>query len=108
MQEIPGSGEIHPRAQKLYIQEYHHGATLFEKALLQANKSSPQRKEFEAVMKMAMEVLNQSASALKRDDLLKQNQKISHDLQVYQKDPNKQNLSTLKTDLDQAKKSIIR
>lgn len=106
MQEISGSGEIHPRAQKLYIQEYRHGATLFEKALLQSNKSSTQRKEFDAVMNIALEVLNQSASALKREDLLKQNQKISNDFQAYQKDPSKQNLSILKTDLDQAKKSI--
>lgn len=108
MSEIGGSGSINPRAQKLYQQEYQHGAALFEKALTQANKSSyaPQKEQFNDVMNMAMEVLNQTARGLKNAELIKQNQKIAEDFQAYQKDPSKEHLVTLKHDLDQAKKSF--
>lgn len=110
MSEIGGSGAINPRAQKLYQQEYHHGAALFEKALIQANKSSyaPQKEQFNDVMNMAMEVLNQTARALKNDALIRQNQKISQDFQAYQQNPNKESIAVLKQDLDQAKRSFTR
>ena len=100
--------EINPRAQKLYEKEYQHGAALFEKALVQANKSTyaPQKEQFAGVMNIAMEVLNQSAGALKRQDLIAQNGKISKDYQAYQSNPSKEHLEALKSDLDQAKKSF--
>lgn len=108
MSEIDSTGSINPRAQKLYEQEYRHGAALFEKALLQAAKSTyaPQKEQFAGVMHIAMEVLNQAAGELKRQDLIEQNAKISKDYQAYRENPSKEHLEALKTDLDKAKKSF--
>jgi hypothetical protein len=103
MREIVGS-RIHLRAEKIYIQEYLHGAALFEKALIHSLKSK-ERERFDAIMNMALEVLNQSAQALKREDLMKQNEKISRDFINFQKNPNKQNYSILRNDLESAKKT---
>lgn len=103
MREIVGS-KIHLRAEKLYIQEYQHSAALFEKALVRSLKSK-KREQFDAIMNMALEVLNQSAQALKREDLMKQNEKIGRDFLNFQKNPNKQNYSALKNDLESAKKT---
>ncbi len=108
MSGIDSAGSINPRAQKLYEQEYRHGAALFEKALLQEAKStySPQKEQFAGVMQIAMEVLNQSAGELKRRDLMEQNEKISQDYKTYQANPTKEHLEALKTDLSKAKKSF--
>jgi hypothetical protein len=108
MSEIDNTGSVNPRARKLYEQEYQHGAVLFEKALVQANKSSyaPQKEQFSGVMDMAMKVLNQSAAELKRQDLLEQNKKIAHDYKTYQSNPSKEHLDALKSDLETAKKYI--
>jgi hypothetical protein len=108
MSEIDNAGSVNPRARKLYEQEYRHGAALFEKALVQSNKSSyaPQKEQFSGVMEMAMKVLNQSAAELKRQDLIEQNKKIAHDYKAYQSNPSKERLDLLKSDLDKAKKSI--
>jgi hypothetical protein len=108
MSEIDNAGSVNPRAEKLYKQEYQHGANLFEKALLQANKSSypPQQKEFAGVMNIAMEVLNQSARELKSQTLMAQSQKIAEKYKEYQKNPTKENFEALRSDLDKAKHSF--
>lgn len=108
MTEIDNAGSVNPRARKLYEQEYQHGAALFEKALVQANKSSyaPQKEQFAGVMDMAMKVLNQSAAELKRQDLVEQNNKIAQDYKTYQSNPSKEHLDALKNDLEKAKKIV--
>lgn len=105
---IGDSGALPPRAQDLYESEYKHGAALFEKSLLHYSRSSyaPQKEAFDGVMHMAMTILNETAKELKRQDLLAQNQKIQHDLAAYQKSPTREHLSTLKTDLETAKKIV--
>lgn len=105
MSEIDSAGSVNPRAEKLYKQEYQHGANLFEKALVQANKSTydPQKKEFSGVMNIAMEVLNQSARELKNQSLIAQSQKISEKYKEYQKNPSKENFEALRKDLEKAK-----
>ncbi len=108
MSEIDSAGSVNPRAEKLYKQEYHHGATLFDKALVQANKSTyaPQKKEFAGVMNIAMEVLNQSARELKSQALIVQSREISEKYKEYQKNPSKENFEALRSDLEKAKHSF--
>lgn len=105
MSEIDNSGSVNPRAEKLYKTEYHHGANLFDKALVQANKSTygPQKKEFSGVMNIALEVLNQSARELKNQALIEQSQIISDKYKAYQQNPNKENFEALRHELQKAK-----
>ena len=106
-----GPGPITPRQEKEYKKEYLHGEELFQKALHQAAKTEPagnpyQQEQFRSVMNDAMNVLNQSARALKRDDLIKQNAQIAHDFSTYKAKPTKEAQQKLNQDLDAAKKSI--
>lgn len=109
MTEVPGVGPLSPKDKKMYEQEYKHGADLFQRALEQYKKSdnSFQQEEFKDVMDEAMNVLNETAQALMRQELLKQNEKISKDYATFQKfpaDPDTQ--EKLSNDLDKAKKSV--
>ena len=100
---------ITPREQKMYEQEYKHGAQLFQKALEQYHKSDNpyQQEEFHGVMDKAMNVLNETAKALSRQHLLDQNTKIKQDYVAFDKAPgDAQVFDALKHDLEQAKKSI--
>ncbi len=109
MSEIESTGPVTPsQTDKIYRQEYQHGANLFEEALNQAQKTSydPKKEQFGDVMNMAMKILNQTARGLKNEKLLKQNEKISKDFKAYQANPNKEHLDALKGDLAQAKHSF--
>lgn len=109
MSEIESAGPVTPsQTDKLYRQEYQHGANLFEEALNQANKASydPKKEQFDDVMQMAMKILNQTASSLKNEKLLKQNEKINEDFKAYQANPDKEHLDVLRDDLNNAKHSF--
>jgi hypothetical protein len=108
MTEIHDSGPITPREKKLYEQEYKHGAALFQKALQQYAKSEnpDQQEQFNQVMQSAMNVLNQTAQELKRQDLIAQNAAIQADYKAYQDHPSTFVKAKLDQDLEKAKKSI--
>ena len=109
MSEIEKKGAENPsQVKSLYRQEYHHGATLFEKALQQSRKTNydPKSKEFDEVMKMAMEILNQSARGLKDERLLEQNKRIEEDYKAYQENPDQEHLDALQKNLTNAKNSL--
>ncbi len=88
-----------------YASEYQQGVTLFEKALQQSrvSKNPFQKDQFQEVMETAMEVLNQTASALKNAELQKQNEQINRDFQSYKRHPGKSEADKLANDLNQAK-----
>lgn len=108
MSEIQGGGPISPRERKLYEQEYKHGADLFQRALVQYEKSDNpyQKEQFGEVMDKAMRVLNETARQLKRKDLLRQNDEISKEYEDYKKNPSDLLASKLADDIAQAKQSI--
>ncbi len=100
---------IGPREKKMYEQEYKHGAELFKQAAQQYSKSdnSFQQAEFKDVMDKAMQVMNETARELMRQELLKQNDQIAKDYEEFQKMPADDRIQKqLSNDLDKAKKSI--
>ncbi len=92
----------------MYEDEYAQGASLFDRALELSVKSGypGQQEQFSDVMRKAMEVLNQTARQLKREDLAKQNQAIDQDYQLYQQNPTKEHATQLHKDLQNAQKLI--
>lgn len=109
MTEIEGSGDkITPIEKKMYETEYKHGADLFQRALTEHAKSDNiyQQEEFKEVMEKAMRVLNETASELKKKDLLKQNQKIEQDYANYRDTGSLDAKDRLNNDLEKAKRSI--
>lgn len=98
---------ITPHEQKMYEQEYKHGARLFQKALHQYTQSDNpfQQDEFHQVMDKAMKVLNQTAAELHRKALLEQNAKIEQDYAAFNDKPEDSSaLEKLKQDLEQARR----
>ncbi|MGB7978558.1 MAG: hypothetical protein WCF19_05305 [Chlamydiales bacterium] len=113
MSDVSREGPVGPRETKMYEQEYKHSADLFKRALGQYTQAANQyqQAEFKAVMDKALQVLNETASELVRQngrtELQKNNAKIAKDYQTFQKDPaNPDTLEKLNKDLDKAKKSI--
>jgi hypothetical protein len=101
-------GPLSPHDKKMYEQEYRHGADLFQRALEQYNKAENpyQKNEFKSVMDKAMNVMNETAQALMRKELLQQNDKISQDYAAFQDHPDAQSQKELAKDLDRAKRAI--
>lgn len=101
-------GPINPHDRKLYEQEYKHSADLFKRALEQYNgaQNEYQKDQFKSVMDKAMQVLNETAQALTRQELLKQNDQISKDYAAFQDHPDKQAQQKLSKDLERAKKTL--
>ncbi len=81
--KIEGTGPS-PRDIEAYRQEYKHGLDLFQRALLEYNTSDEMHKKaaFQDVMQNALQVLNETARGMKRDDLLKYNDQIAKDLKA--------------------------
>lgn len=97
-----------PEDQKLYKQEYVHGLDLFQRALEQHAKAEEVHKKaaFEEVMERALQVLNDTARGLKREDLQSQNQQIGKDLKAYEDKSDDATRQALAKDLQRAKDSI--
>lgn len=107
--DISGVGPIGPRERKMYEQEYKHSADLFKRALEQYGKAENpyQQNEFKDVMDKAMQVLNETAQELMRQELQKQNSQIAKDYANFQQSPkDPDTINKLNRDLDKAKKSI--
>ncbi len=94
--------------QKAYAVEYKHGVDLFHRSLDEYSKAQEMHKKaaFKEVMHRALQVLNESASGMKREDLLKHNEKISTDLKTFEDKGDDASKSVLSHDLDDAKKTI--
>lgn len=107
--QVSGSNVPGPHDRKLYEQEYKHSVDLFQRALAGYQKSDNpfQQAEFKSVMDKAMNVLQETASELARQELKKQNDKISQDYATFQQFP-KDPLAAEKlgNDLAKAKRSV--
>jgi hypothetical protein len=108
MTEIQNTGPISPQDRTKYEEEYKHGVDLFQRALAEYSKADePHKKEaFRDVMDKAMQVLNDTAQALKRSDLFEKNSQIQQDLQTYQATQNAQAKTQLETDLKRAQDTL--
>lgn len=106
---IQSNPPLGPKDQKMYEQEYKQGADLFKRALDQYTKSDNpyQKQEFQDVMDKAMHILNQTAHALMKKELEKQNAEIQKDYGTFKKYPaDPDTIKKLNQDLDQAKRSL--
>jgi hypothetical protein len=108
--DSPGGGPppLPHDPQKAYAVDYKHSVDLFQRSLEECSKAQEMHKKaaFKDVMNRSLQVLNEAASGLKREDLLKQNDQIAKDLKIYEDKEDDSSKSTLAHDLDQAKKSI--
>jgi len=97
---------IGPHEKKMYEAEYKQAADLFQRTLAEYSKSDNiyQKAEFKKVMEESLQVLNDAATGLRRNDLLNQNSLIEKDYNSFQSD-DKDN-AKLKNDLDKAKRSV--
>ncbi len=108
--EGPGAGlpPLTSGDRKAYTEEYMHGLDLFGRALEQCTKSQNmhQQEAFKHVMGRALQVLNETARGLRRDDLLQQNDKIAQDFQAYGERKDSLGERVLMEDLEQARKKL--
>ena len=111
MVKIQGDGgelpKISAQDKKMYLQEYHHAADLFERAVDAYGKSDNpyQKKAYEKVMNQALQILNETAQGMSSPELLKQNEIIQKDFEAFNagtQDASKQLISHL----EEAKKAI--
>ena len=104
--QVGGGGDsLSPaQARRMYEAEYKHAADLFQKTLTAYSKSDNeyQKEEFKHVMNESLQVLNDAATALRRNDLLNQNNQIEQDYNAFQADDSK--TSKLDADLNKAKR----
>ncbi|HSX10790.1 MAG TPA: hypothetical protein VLF94_03625 [Chlamydiales bacterium] len=110
-EDVQGTGPVSRKDAKMYEQEYKQGAALFQKSLNEYAKSDNmyQKEEYKEVMNQAMQVLNETARGLKRQELLKQNEEIERDYGDYQNNPNDRRIQQkLDQDLEKAKNSITK
>lgn len=103
-----GMGPLSPQDKRAYEAEYKHGVDLFKRAVddYSHSKNMFQKAEFKEVMEKAMQVLNETASELKKKDLLKQNETISKDLAAFESQDDEANTAQLIKDLNKAKRSL--
>ena len=103
-----GLGPLTPQVKKEYEEEYKHGADLFLRALNEYSKSDNmfQREEFKGVMEKAMQVLNDTARGLHRQELETQNKKIENDYATFQDQESPEAKAKLTQDLTKAKKTV--
>ncbi len=91
-----------------YREEYLHGVDLFQRALTEYKTADEVHKKeaFRQVMDKALQVLNETAQGMKRQDLVQQNQKIAQDFQDYQHHPSTEAEDALHQDLTKAQKLL--
>ncbi len=108
MADIEGMG---PSGQdiKLYEQQYRQGLDQFQRALKEysAPHLEVHKKEaFKKVMDNALQVLNETARAMKREDLLKKNALIAQNFKDYATSHSPQDQQKLAKDLNDASFSL--
>ncbi len=103
-----GMGPLSPQDKRAYEAEYKHGIDLFQRALndYSHSKNMFQKAEFKEVMEKAMQVLNETAGELKKQDLLKQNEALAKDLAAFESQDDAANTTQLMKDLNKAKRSL--
>jgi hypothetical protein len=102
MSQIQGPGEgsfpitRHDKIQ--YEREYRDGLNLIRRSFDEYNKADEIHKKeaFHDVMNQALQVMNDSAQALKRSDLLAKNQQIAQSLETMDATQLNQNLKEAK------------
>ena len=104
MSRIEGGGQINPQDLQTYRHEYKQGVDLFQRALKEYSAADEIHKKdaFREVMENALQILNDSAKAMKRTDLLQKNQQIAKDFQDLQDTGSLQAQKHLTDDLNQA------
>ncbi|MBI2743411.1 MAG: hypothetical protein HYX48_05785 [Chlamydiales bacterium] len=108
MSNIQGPGKPDHHDIQMYAQEYKRGIDLFQRALIEYNSADEVHKKdaFREVMDRALQVLNETAQGMKRDDLVAQNQKIAQDFQTYQNSHSPKDEKVLEKDLNQARRAL--
>lgn len=101
-----GSENIDPM--QMYKSECQRGADLFKRSLdrYAQEKDVRKRYEFEKVIKDSLKVMNEACRGLKKQEALKQEQKLEKDFKTYQEDPSSDRLAELHKEADQIKDSI--
>lgn len=108
-QEIAGDGgipDVSPKNKKrMYEAEYKHAANLFDRSLEEyAHANNEYKKEaFRKVMNQALQVLKDTAVALKKNEWLKQCDRIEQDYQAFQAEGTPEAETKLHNDLRNCK-----
>lgn len=107
-EDVGGLRHITPQDRAMYQEEYKHGIDLFQRALNEFSSAHEIHKKeaFRQVMDRALQVLNDTARGLKRQDLLEHNKTIGEDFKSYQKTQDDAHKAKLTNDLEQAQKRI--
>jgi hypothetical protein len=93
---------------RMYEAEYKHAANLFDRSLEEYTHSENvyKKEAFRKVMNQALQILKDTASALKKQELLKQCDQIEQDYQAYQANGTAEAIAKLHDDLGQAGKRL--
>jgi len=97
-----GSDVSPQNMQRMYETEYNHAANLLNQSLeAYAHTPSQYKKEaFRKVMSQALQVLKETASALKREEWMRESQMIEKAYLAYQAEATEENQQRLHHDLD--------
>lgn len=92
-----------PEEKKQYQKEYRESTELFEKSFKQHMEAKEPHKKamFDDVMHRSLQVMNDSASSMVNKELQAMNDKLEKDLENYEKNPSKENISEVQNDIDQ-------
>lgn len=99
--------EISGKDRSLYTQELQKGVKLFEAGFKEMTKSKldPQKQEYEKSMKESLQVIQDSASALMNNQVLKMKEQLDKDYNNYLANPSDANKDKIQSDIDSIKKS---
>lgn len=108
MSHIQGSSPVDPQSIAKYEEQYRHGVDLFQRALEEYTGAEEVHKKeaFRNVMDKALQVLNDTARGMKRQDLLEKNNRIKEDFLALQKSPQSATKSQLENDLKTAERTL--
>jgi hypothetical protein len=104
MNSVGPNEPLSPEDKALYLQEYHHGADLFQRALegYATSGDSHQKEAFKNVMNQALHVMNQAAGQLGDKEMKSQTEQISQDFAQYQDTGSQTAYQKLNRDLSDA------
>ena len=99
--------DVSPKNKKrMYEAEYKHAANLFDRSLEEYTHANNEYKKeaFRKVMTQALQVLKDTAIALKKNEWVKQCARIEQDYQAFQAEGTPEAETKLHNDLKQARK----
>lgn len=105
MSQINQSGPVYqpsPEDIAMYKQQFNEGLNLFKNALEEHHKADEEHKKarFEDVMSKALNVLNETSSAVLKKQGQKLEDQLAKDYNIYIHDESDDNYKTLKGDID--------